>query len=198
MAYSKLVAFLFVAALFAIQAQPAESIDTSRLSGSLRRLLTEVEDDEPAAKTVADLAAHAPGNISILINGVNRADLQTILANPGWKATIFAPTNRAFEAALLKLKLTPVQLYADKTALTNILSYHVIHDQAITVADFEDGQELTTVQQGKLTVHVDKVAGTTIQGASETAKIIAADIKAGEAVIHVVDSVLLPPPPPSK
>jgi len=32
---------------------------------------------------------------------------------------------QAFRVALLKLKLTPEQLYADKTALTNILSYHV-------------------------------------------------------------------------
>ena len=59
--------------------------------------------------------------MSILVNALPRADLSKLIADPNLKATIFAPTNRAFEAALLKLKLSPRQLYADKTALTNIL-----------------------------------------------------------------------------
>lgn len=51
-------------------------------------------NDQPAAKTVADLAAHAPSNITILTNALNRAGLQTVIGNPDWKATIFAPTNQ--------------------------------------------------------------------------------------------------------
>ncbi|GBF94457.1 hypothetical protein Rsub_06991 [Raphidocelis subcapitata] len=89
--------------------------------------------------------------MSILINALPRADLNPTIADPNFKATILAPTNRAFEAALLKLKLTP--------------------------------------KQG---------AGTMFVGASETAKIVAADIAAGQSVIHVVDTVLLPPTKPSQ
>eukprot|EP00878_Enallax_costatus_P007388 GHUV01007737.1.p1 GENE.GHUV01007737.1~~GHUV01007737.1.p1 ORF type:complete len:161 (+),score=45.21 GHUV01007737.1:307-789(+) len=111
--------------------------------------------DEPTSPTVADLAQNAPKNMSILINAVDRVDLQTVIASPDFTATIFCPTNNAFRAALIKLKLTPAQLYADKTALTNILSYHVINGQALTVDDLKDGQELETVSKQKLTVHVD-------------------------------------------
>ena len=67
------------------------------------------------------------------------------------------PPLQAFRVALLKLKLTPKQLYADKTALTNILSYHVIPGKAQAAADLKDGQELTTVnQKDKLKVIMDK------------------------------------------
>ncbi|GBF94458.1 hypothetical protein Rsub_06992 [Raphidocelis subcapitata] len=150
------------------------------------------------ARTVAELARQAPGNMSILIDALPRADLNPTIADPNFKATILAPTNRAFEAALLKLKLTPKQLYADKTALTNILSYHVIHDQVLRLGDLKDGQQLKTLTQHPITVKVDKGAGTMFVGASETAKIVAADIAAGQSVIHVVDTVLLPPTKPSQ
>jgi uncharacterized surface protein with fasciclin (FAS1) repeats len=151
--------------------------------------------DEPAAPTVADLAQHAPSNMSILINAVDRADLQTVIANPDFTATIFCPTNKAFRLALLKLKITPAQLYADKTTLTNILSYHVIDGKALAISDLKDGQELTTVSKQKITAKVDKVAGTSIQGGEESAQVLAGDVKAGKSIIHIVDAVLLPPKP---
>eukprot|EP00775_Hariotina_reticulata_P013542 gene13542-13668_t len=149
----------------------------------------------PQAGTVAELAEHAPSNMSILVNALNRVDLHQTIADPNFSGTIFAPTNKAFRVALLKLKLTPEQLYADKTALTNILSYHVVGGQALAAGDLKDGQQLTTVSQQPLTVHVDKVAGTSIQGGEDTAKVLAVDIKAGKAIIHVIDTVLLPPKP---
>jgi len=45
------------------------------------------------AKTVAELAQNAPGNMSLLIDGVERAGLHTAIADPNFEATIFAPTN---------------------------------------------------------------------------------------------------------
>jgi hypothetical protein len=50
--------------------------------------------DEPFAKTVAELADHAPGNVSMLVNGVKRAQLQAMIGDPNWEATIFCPTNK--------------------------------------------------------------------------------------------------------
>ncbi|KAF6261096.1 FAS1 domain-containing protein [Scenedesmus sp. NREL 46B-D3] len=151
--------------------------------------------DEPAAKTVAELADNAPGNVSMLVNGVKRADLQAVIGDPNWEATIFCPSNKAFRAALLKLKIKITDLYTDKTALLNILSYHTVPGTALSAADLKDGQELTTASQHKLTVHVDKVAGTSIAGASDTGTVVAADIRAGKAIVHVIDEVLLPPKP---
>ena len=49
----------------------------------------------------------------------------------------------------------------------------------------------------KLKLRVDKLKGTEVQGATETAKVIAGDLQAGQSVVHIVDSVLLPPTKPS-
>jgi uncharacterized surface protein with fasciclin (FAS1) repeats len=71
-------------------------------------------------------------------------------------ATSLRCCSQAFRAALLKLKIKITDLYTDKTALLNILSYHTVPGNAMTAADLKDGQELTTASQHKLTVHVDK------------------------------------------
>ena len=153
-------------------------------------------NDEPAAKTVAELLDHSPGNVSILVNGVKRADIQTTVADPNFEATIFAPTNTAFEAALLKLKISPAQLYADKVALTNILSYHVVN-RVIHPEDFKDGSTVQTVNNQELKVHKSDVLGLSIEGATETTRVLTEAIWAGKTVIYVVDTVLIPPQPPS-
>lgn len=54
------------------------------------------------------------------------------------------------------MKLTVAQLYADKAALVNILSYHVINEQALTLGDLKDNQKYKTVQQSEVTIHVGK------------------------------------------
>jgi hypothetical protein len=46
-----------------------------------------------APATVAELAQNAPGNMSLLIDGVERVGLHTAIADPNFEATIFAPTN---------------------------------------------------------------------------------------------------------
>lgn len=155
----------------------------------------------PEANTLAELAQQAPGNMSMLMNAIPRADLQPVLANPDTTITVLAPTNRAFQAALLKLKLTPAQLYADKTALANILSYHVLKDKAVIAGDLQDGQEYETVNNHKLKVVVDKIQGTFFVGGKEgeeqRAKVLAADLKGGKSIVHIIDTVLLPPPAPT-
>lgn len=71
-------------------------------------------------------------------------------------ANVFALPVQAFRAALLKLKIKITDLYTDKTALMNILSYHTVPGPALTAGQLKDGQQLTTVSQHTLTVHVDK------------------------------------------
>jgi len=46
------------------------------------------------AGTVAELAEHAPSNMSILVNALNRVDLHQTIADPNFSGTIFAPTNK--------------------------------------------------------------------------------------------------------
>eukprot|EP00878_Enallax_costatus_P018259 GHUV01019215.1.p1 GENE.GHUV01019215.1~~GHUV01019215.1.p1 ORF type:complete len:242 (+),score=83.05 GHUV01019215.1:70-726(+) len=190
-----------VGAQVTAESQPEESHISSAYSPDaimvsvLDMLRSMFVADEPAAKTVAELADNAPANVSMLVNGVKRADLQAVIGDPNWEATIFCPSNKAFRAALFKLKIKITDLYSDKTAQLNILSYHTVPGKALAAADLKDGQELTTASQHKLTVHVDKVKGTTIAGDSDAGSVVAADIRAGKAIIHVIDEVLLPPKP---
>lgn len=62
---------------------------------ALFKMLLGGSDGAPAndAKTVAELAQGAPGNMSIMIDGVERANLHNAIADPNFEATIFAPTN---------------------------------------------------------------------------------------------------------
>jgi uncharacterized surface protein with fasciclin (FAS1) repeats len=50
--------------------------------------------DGPGPHTVAEALESAPGNVSILVNAVKRAQIQQTIADPGLQATIFVPTNK--------------------------------------------------------------------------------------------------------
>jgi uncharacterized surface protein with fasciclin (FAS1) repeats len=103
--------------------------------------------------------------------------------------TVFAPTNEAFATALQSLGLTADQLLADKDTLTKILTYHVIAGAvpSSTVMTM-DGQSVPTVNGAKVTIGVDGQNVTV-----NDAKVTAVDIPASNGVIHVIDSVLVPP-----
>ncbi len=99
--------------------------------------------------------------------------------------TVFAPTNEAF-AALPAGTLDA--LLADPAGdLTQILLYHVIPGK-VMAADVTDGLEAETVQGGTVTFTVadGKVM-------INDAEIVATDIEAANGVIHVIDTVLIPP-----
>jgi len=102
---------------------------------------------------------------------------------------VFAPTNEAFATALQSLGLTADQLLADKDTLTKILTYHVIAGAvpSSTVMTM-DGQSVPTVNGAKVTIGVDGQNVTV-----NDAKVTAVDIPASNGVIHVIDSVLVPP-----
>ncbi|MFM7988963.1 MAG: fasciclin domain-containing protein, partial [Candidatus Fonsibacter sp.] len=71
--------------------------------------------------------------------------------------------------------------------LRGILLYHVVSGTAMS-SDLEDGQKLKTVQGGELDVAV-RDGTVTVGGAA----VSAADVTCANGVIHVIDSVLLPP-----
>lgn len=74
----------------------------------------------------------------------------------------------------------------NKKKLTDILTFHVVSGNAMA-ADLKDGQELTTVQGGKLKVSIkgDKVM-------INDANVTMADVAASNGVVHVIDKVLMP------
>ena len=94
--------------------------------------------------------------------------------------TVFAPTNQAFAQAAGTVP--PDQL-------EGILLYHVVSGRALS-SDLSDGQTLTTLQGGTVTVRLG--GGVTIDGANSDAAVAVPDVVVGNGVIHAIDAVLLP------
>jgi uncharacterized surface protein with fasciclin (FAS1) repeats len=141
----------------------------------------------PELGTIVDVAA-ASGDFTTLVAAIEAAGLAETLSGPG-PFTVFAPTDEAFAAALDSLGLTAEELLADTETLTSILTYHVIAGEVPSTAVVTmDGQSVATVNGAEVTIGVDgdKV---TVNDATVTA----VDIPASNGIIHVIDSVLLPP-----
>lgn len=119
---------------------------------------------------------------STLVTAVQTAGLVSTLNSTG-PFTVFAPTNAAF-AALPAGALS--SLLANQTALTNVLTYHVVSGR-LMAADVIMHTTLTTVQGGNLTI-------TTTGGVKvNNANVMQADVECSNGVIHVIDAVLIPP-----
>jgi uncharacterized surface protein with fasciclin (FAS1) repeats len=126
--------------------------------------------------------AIAAGNFTTLVKAVQAAGLVETLKGPG-PFTVFAPTDEAFA----KLPAGTIEgLLADKAKLTAVLTYHVVSG-AVTAADVAGLKSAKTVQGAELAI--DTSNGVKINDAT----VIKADIKTSNGVIHVIDTVLLPP-----
>jgi uncharacterized surface protein with fasciclin (FAS1) repeats len=141
--------------------------------------------ETPAAgeQDVVALASATP-DLSTLVSAVQAAELVETLQGEG-PFTVFAPTNDAFDAVgqgTLDELLAP----EGKDQLTDILTYHVVPGE-LTAADLKDGQELETVQGGKLPVSIE---GDTVRVGEAT--VAMPDVEASNGVVHVIDSVMMP------
>jgi uncharacterized surface protein with fasciclin (FAS1) repeats len=119
-----------------------------------------------------------------LVAAVKQAGLVETLSGAG-PFTVFAPTNEAF-GMIPKATLDGLMKPEMKADLSKILTYHVVSG-AMKAADLKDGQELTTVQGGKLMVSV-KDGTVMINGA----KVTIADVVSSNGVTHVINGVLMP------
>jgi len=137
--------------------------------------------------------AQATPAFSILVEAVIKAGLVDTLSGTG-PFTLFAPTDTAFAAALVALKIDKAALLA-RSDLADILKYHVLSGK-IMAADLKDTQSPATVQGGK--VMVNKVAGNVMYETPNrqtlgTAKVTSADLACSNGVVHTIDAVVLPP-----
>ncbi len=135
-----------------------------------------------AQKDIVDTAV-AAGQFKTLTKLVTDAGLVDTLKSEG-PFTVFAPTDAAFAklpAALVK-KIT-----ADKKLLTAILTYHVVAGKVLST-DLKDGLKAKTVQGEAITVGIH---GKHVR--FNKASLVKADIVTSNGVIHVIDTVLLPP-----
>jgi uncharacterized surface protein with fasciclin (FAS1) repeats len=134
-------------------------------------------------KTVVDIAMGSADH-STLVAAVKAADLVATLSGAG-PFTVFAPTNAAFDK-LPKGTVEGLLKPEKKKDLAGILTYHVVAG-AVKAADLKDGQMVKTVngQEFKVSIKDGKVS---IGGAN----VVAADLTAGNGVVHVLDGVLMP------
>ena len=134
-------------------------------------------------ETKKDIVAIALTDSKTLAAAVTAAGLVETLQSAG-PFTVFAPTDAAF--ADIQSSVDSLLKPENKAELAKVLTYHVVSGAA-HAADLKDGQELTTVQGGKL--HVSIKDGVVKIG-NATVKV--ADIEASNGVIHVIDKVVLP------
>jgi uncharacterized surface protein with fasciclin (FAS1) repeats len=135
-----------------------------------------------AEKDVVDTAV-AAGSFKTLVTAVKAADLVETLKGKG-PFTVFAPTDEAF-AKIPAEKLEA--LLADKDGLTAVLTYHVVPGK-VMAADVVKLTSAKTVQGKPLQIST-KGGKVSINGAS----VVKTDIACSNGVIHVIDTVLLPP-----
>jgi uncharacterized surface protein with fasciclin (FAS1) repeats len=146
--------------------------------------------------TIPENASQA-SNLTTLVAAVGAAGLVETLASPG-PFTVFAPTNDAF-AKLPAGTVDTLLLPENKDQLTGVLTYHVVPGDytvnAIAAAIDAGGgtAELTTVQGATLTLAMQGDGIVITDGMGGTANVTQANVTQSNGVVHVIDSVLLPP-----
>ena len=134
-------------------------------------------------KDIVDTAV-AAGNFTTLAAALTAAGLVETLKGPG-PFTVFAPTDAAF-AALPAGTVEDLLKPENKDKLIAILTYHVVPG-AVMSKDLTEGMMAKTVTGAEVTITLE--GGAKVNGAV----ISTADIVASNGVIHVIDSVILPP-----
>lgn len=137
--------------------------------------------NNPSKNDLPDLieTARSAGKFNTLLAAVEAAGLVEALKSPG-PLTLFAPTDTAFEK-LPKKNLEELLKPENRQKLRSILKYHVIPGKISLRV-----QRQETLSQDILILNT---LGTNLANDS---KVIASDIPAGNGIIHVIDTVLIP------
>lgn len=138
-----------------------------------------------AEKDIVDTAVAA--KFKTLVAAVTAAELVETLKGDG-PFTVLAPTDEAF-AKLPKGTIEALLKPENKDKLKAVLTYHVISGKVMAADVVKlDGKAVKTVQGSPVAI---KVEGDTVMIGN--AKVIKADVETSNGVIHVIDTVLLPP-----
>ncbi len=156
------------------------------------------KDEAPAADTTAmaapEAAAPAPkdiietavaaGTFNTLAKALTEAGLIETLKGTG-PFTVLAPTDEAFA----KIPAKDLEaLLADKAALTKVLTYHVIAGN-VPASQVTTLTEASSLEGSKIAIKV--VDGKVMLNGAAT--VVTADVAASNGVIHIIDTVLMPP-----
>ncbi len=140
-----------------------------------------------AADDIVDTAVKA-GSFNTLVAAVKAAGLVDTLKGKG-PFTVFAPTDEAF-AKLPKATLASLLKPENKKQLASILTYHVVpgkYDAARITGSKSKQFGVKSVQGSNIAV--DLRNGVKVSGAN----VVKTDVLTSNGVIHVIDSVIMPP-----
>ena len=147
---------------------------------------------KPAKAATGDIidVAVGAGSFNTLAAALTAAGLVDTLKTAG-PFTVFAPTDAAFAklpAGTVESLLKP----ENRAQLVSILTYHVVPGKITSNQLVEKITPATTVQGRQATID-GRNGRVTVNGVA----VIAADVAASNGVIHVIDTVLMPPAPKS-
>mmetsp|Transcript_25743 Transcript_25743/g.61309 ORF Transcript_25743/g.61309 Transcript_25743/m.61309 type:complete len:206 (-) Transcript_25743:173-790(-) len=139
--------------------------------------------DSLTPENVLDIPKNNMEGFSVLVDALQRTGLSSALTADG-PFTLFAPTNMAFRALASALNVTTEDILS-LDVLEDILKYHVVQGKVTT---------------SEITGSFPSLLGPMIQSYFSRgsvfvngAEIVAPDLIAKNGVVHIIDSVMLPP-----
>ena len=176
----------FFAALLQSAAASKGTVGILRIFNTFLMMLLHCLDQNPSVWDIVN----KDSRLTILAAALKAADLEDDSKKLDM-STIFAPTDAAFA----KVPQAVAQRLSDpknKDELARLLVYHVIGDQSLT-----SGQLLRM----NLPTRLETLTGDFVTVAKQgnqikvnDATVVAADVVASNGIIHLIDTVLSPPP----
>lgn len=146
----------------------------------------QAQQDEATQPNIVQTAQQAEG-FNTLVEALQAAGLVEALEGEG-PFTVFAPTDSAFAA--LGSTLDVLLEEGNREQLRSVLQYHVVSGKAMA-SDVVGMDEAATLEGSAVGIQVND--GTVMLQGRNQATVTQTDIEASNGVIHVIDTVLLPP-----
>jgi uncharacterized surface protein with fasciclin (FAS1) repeats len=147
--------------------------------GAMLSACAEPEPVGPSIREIIDTNA----SLSTLARALSTAGVVSLGDAGPW--TVFAPRNSAFEK-LPEGELERLFLPENRVELTRIMQLHIVAGR-YTAAQLVNRTTTLTTLSG-LNIIVDGFVGINIGGVA----LVQPDVNAGNGVIHIIDSVILP------
>lgn len=144
----------------------------------------EEQAEKPSEEMSLVAIADGSKDFTTLVTALRAAELVEILNGDG-PYTVFAPTNAAFEK-LPEGTLADLLKPENKEKLTAILKYHVIPGKVMA-------SKMMPMKVATLEGHEFEVTTKGTDVMVNNAKVIKTDILGKNGVIHVIDTVIMPP-----
>ncbi|KAG1672147.1 hypothetical protein FOA52_001735 [Chlamydomonas sp. UWO 241] len=147
------------------------------------------------APSIVSVATNIPQLAYFAVAIAYAPKLMAAASDPTTEATVFAPSNAAFEAAIKEMGLPIDGLIKNTALLTAVLAYHVHVPNVYMAANAPAAPGIiTTLLGNNYMLHVEATNGTV---KVNNATVIRADISVNNftSVIHIIDKVLTPPRP---